>query len=129
LVAKNKIISLRSKREMEHKLHIENQTAFSDIVSGIKVVETRLFDEKRKQYKVGDILKFSDGSITISKTIDDIVHYPSVRKLIEAESLEAIFPSLSSTLTIDDALKKYYNEFGFSKEIEEREGCIANFFH
>ena len=110
---------------LEHKLQIDDQTTISDIIDGTKVVETRLFDKKRKEYKVGDYLLFSYGSITIKKKITDIVWYPSLRKMIEAESLEAIFPSLSCSMTLDDALKKYYGKFGFSKEVEEKDGCVA----
>jgi ASC-1-like (ASCH) protein len=110
---------------MEYKLNIGSPIVFSDIVLGIKVVETRLFDETRRKYKVGDYLIFCHDSVSIKKKISDIVHYSSLRMMLEAEGIESIFPSEGGMMTIDDGLKMYYDKFKFDKEIEKKDGCVA----
>ena len=43
---------------MTHKMHLD-KGPFQKIWYGAKTIELRMFDEKRREIKVGDIIEFS----------------------------------------------------------------------
>ena len=63
---------------------------FLKIKAGVKIIESRLNDEKRQLFEAGDRLIFTsrqDGE-EISTTITDMHHHPSFAKLFSSVSLD-----------------------------------------
>ena len=67
---------------MEHKMHVENDV-FKAIKDGRKTIEMRLFDEKRKEFKIGDTIEFKnrkDGK-TLKCNITNLYQYNNFEEL------------------------------------------------
>ena len=82
-----------------HQMKLKSEY-FKHILRGTKTVECRLFDEKRKLLKVGDIIEFSDASA------------PHKKLLMEISALH-LFPSFSALFDHFPA-----NSFGGEKKDE-----------
>lgn len=82
---------------------------FEKIKEGTKIIECRLFDEKRKKLKIGDIIEFSNtnNSEAIVKTeIIDLLKYATFEELLE--NFPAPFFGSDNKVDILDDLYKYY---------------------
>ena len=79
-----------------------SQPYFNMVKNGKKTVEIRLYDDKRKQLKIGDKIKFSNNEIDKSffKKIKDIKIFESFRKAITQTRLKNCMPNINR---IDDA--------------------------
>lgn len=82
---------------------------FEKIKDGSKTIECRLFDEKRRIMKIGDIIEFSrtdEPGITIRSEIQELLNYSTF------EDLVATFPATSfgveTKSDILDDLHKFY---------------------
>lgn len=67
---------------MEYKMHVGNKV-YKDIKDGRKTIEMRLFDEKRKEFKVGDTIVFKnrkDGN-TLKCKITNLYQYNNFEEL------------------------------------------------
>ncbi len=96
------------------KLHVK-QPYFDMIATGTKDIECRLYDEKRRQIKLGDILLFHN---------EDKIIYRKVAGLLIARDFEKLFDlidakraGLNDTRTAITTMQKFYNlqsqsEFG-----------------
>jgi ASC-1-like (ASCH) protein len=104
-----------------HKLHLHPEP-FVYIRSGSKTVESRLFDEKRRNYRIGDKLIFinrADESELIESTIVDLHKEQSFQDLFMSKKTLGKF----STTSIDkllDGIELYY-----SKKDQEKYGVIG----
>jgi len=113
---------------MEFELHISEPLLFDDIVQGRKTVESRIYDEKRRKYKLEDYLVFCCGEERVKKKIVIFAWYPSLQKMLEREGVQNIFPCYSE-LTIEAAIReKYRGEYGFSEKLEKENGVLAIYF-
>lgn len=67
---------------MEYKMHVEDK-AFKAIKDGKKTIEMRLFDEKRQQFKIGDIVIFKNrkDDNTIKCEITNLYQYDTFEEL------------------------------------------------
>ncbi len=68
---------------MEYELRL-NKEPFDNIKNGTKTIEMRLFDEKRQQYKVGDILIFKkrpEETEILKTKIINLHKYPNFKEL------------------------------------------------
>ena len=70
---------------MLHQMKLQ-QEPFNRIKNGIKILELRLYDEKRKEIKIGDIIEFSKLPELIEKVsvrITGLLIYKTFAELIE----------------------------------------------
>lgn len=75
---------------MVHKMHLD-RGPFLKIKNGVKTVELRLNDEKRRKIRVGDRILFSDGSDpadTVSTEVVALHRFKDFRALYAALPLE-----------------------------------------
>ena len=77
---------------MIHKMKL-NERPFEEIKNGTKTVEFRLYDEKRKQIKIGDMIEFSK--------------LPDLQEKITVEVLD---------LYIEDTFKELFEKLYTDKE-------------
>lgn len=71
-----------------HYMHL-NKEPFEQIQSGNKIIELRLYDEKRKRLKLGDIIEFEnmDNEKKIFTKVEGLNVYPTFKELYEDISL------------------------------------------
>ena len=70
---------------MIHKMKL-NESPFEKIKNGTKTIEFRLYDEKRKQIKIGDTIEFSllpDLKEKILTEVVDLYHANTFKELLE----------------------------------------------
>ena len=90
-----------------------NPRPFSLIQSGMKTIELRLLDKKRKAISVGDTLVFSntqDESVTLSCTVKKLHVFKNFEDLYQALPLEkcGYLPQELSTASAKD-MEEYYS--------------------
>lgn len=78
------------------------------IRDGIKIYETRVYDEKRRNMNIGDLWIFShnnEQSLPVIKTkITDIKIYKSFREAIEDTGVEKLLPQINN---LEEGIKIY----------------------
>lgn len=102
---------------MEMKVHLDSDV-FDIVKAGDKNVEARLYDEKRKQLKVGDTLIFLRRPLEKDKiiakvidlvrykTFDELVeHYDMKRLYLEGYTKEMYLKEMSRFYTMEEQLK------------------------
>jgi ASC-1-like (ASCH) protein len=90
------------------RLHTE---PFNKIKGGVKTIESRLHDEKRQEFQVGDSLRFinrEDGD-EINTVITDLHHFPTFSDLFSNIPVEK-FGSESSELLLIEITQFYSDE-------------------
>lgn len=83
---------------------------FSKIKGGEKTVESRLNDEKRREFKVGDELIFvsrKDGS-KITTTITELHHFPNFATLFQNVPTEKFGANSAKSLLAE--IEQFYSE-------------------
>ena len=93
---------------------------FNKIASGQKIIESRLYDEKRQLLKINDLIEFTctENSQKITTIIDNLYLYKSFTELFSNFPAE-LFGGQSK----ENLLKEIY-EF-YSKEDENKYGIIG----
>jgi ASC-1-like (ASCH) protein len=73
-----------------------------------KLYETRVYDEKRQQIKLKDIIKFTDrgSNRTFVAMITELSYFTNFKDAIETVGLKKIMPNVRS---VQDAVKIYEN--------------------
>lgn len=105
---------------MIHEMRLNNEP-FIKVKEGIKTVELRLLDEKRKTLRVGDKIIFTNRAN--NEKIDVLV-----TNLFKADSFAPIYEKYSKVAMCyneeDDAKPEDMEEY-YSKEEIKKYGCIA----
>ncbi|MBI3335247.1 MAG: ASCH domain-containing protein [Candidatus Portnoybacteria bacterium] len=94
---------------------------FEKIVDGEKIIESRLYDEKRQQINPGDQIEFTCNDKPTKKvltTVRALYHYA------DFESLFSDFPSTYFGGTSKEELVKEIETF-YSKEDQSRYGVVG----
>ena len=105
---------------MKHKLNLHPEP-FAQIKSGLKVIEMRLFDERRKDIKVGDIIEFTNRETSETLACEVI----SLKRFQDFKELYAFYPKNMLGYRDDEVaspndMSKYY-----SNELIEKYGTLA----
>lgn len=105
---------------MKHKLRLDN-IPFTKIKAGTKTVELRLYDEKRKNIKVDDIIEFTnrENLEKMSVIVTGLNIYPNFEELYEHYDKVVIGYEVDEIANPCD-MEKYY-----SKEMQEKFGTVA----
>ncbi len=94
---------------------------FNNIASGKKVIESRLFDEKRKQIIIGDRIVFSENGKpenSITTVVMGLLCYQTFQELF-ADHDPALFGEESRDFLLDQ-IKQFYSD-----EDEQKYGVIG----
>jgi len=110
---------------MNHEMRLHKEP-FEMIESGIKNIEYRLNDEKRKEIKIGDTITFykrPEEIKTIKVVVTDLKYYPDLLSMYSA-TFDKDFKNRYKTPqeVVEDT--PYYTE----DEIKEY-GCVAIYFN
>lgn len=99
---------------MECKMRLATEP-YNKVASGIKKVESRIFDEKRQQLRIGDTIIFSENDHPENKT------HTKIRGLPRYQTFKELFDDLEPELfgeTSRDFLLKEIKQF--YSDVEER---------
>ncbi|AAL80579.1 ASCH domain-containing protein [Pyrococcus furiosus DSM 3638] len=83
-----------------------------------KKIEGRLYDEKRRQIKPGDVISFEGGKLKVR--VKAIRVYNSFREMLEKEGLENVLPGVKSIEEGIQVYRRFYDE-----EKEKKYGVVA----
>ena len=102
---------------MIHKMKL-NESPFERIKNGTKTIEFRLYDEKRKQIKIGDKIEFSKLPELQETILVDVLD------LYKEETFENLFKKL---YTDEEEIKRKTNSMYqyYSPEKEKEYGVIG----
>ena len=93
---------------------------FDAIKCGSKTVEGRLYDDKRKNIKVGGNIIFFNGTDSVAVSVIGVILYSSFRHMLNCEGIENVLPGMKN---IDDGIQLYYS---FSEYMmKESQGILA----
>lgn len=115
-------VALLSRQINVHKMKL-NSTHFEMIKSGEKMIELRLYDEKRQQVKVGDNIIFTNTSTgeTLNTTVTKLHRFDSFKELYKS------LPLLKCGYTIEnvDNAKPSDMEQYYSVEEQNKYGVVG----
>jgi len=92
-----------------HPLHL-NSAPFGKIKAGRKTIESRLNDEKRREYKIGDTLIFTcrDTGEVLTATITQLHYFPTFLELFESVPKEK-YANESPELLLQE-IEQFYSQ-------------------
>lgn len=105
---------------MQHEMKLQNEP-FIAIKKGVKTIEMRLYDEKRKLVKVGDIIEFTNITTgeKITTQVEHLYLYASFNELYKNHNkTELGYKQNEQSLPTD--MTKYY-----SLQEQEKYGVVG----
>ena len=100
-----------------HKLNVKEKY-YNMLKSGIKTIELRLFDEKRKAIKVGDSIEFSNNSDANDKFTARVINLHKANNFTElCNNIDCNRAGFSTNKELIKVLEEFYSldqqkEFG-----------------
>jgi len=110
----------KTKKSMQHKMKLSTEP-FEKISSGAKVIESRLYDEKRQQITLGDEIEFSENNNPKSKVGTRVIG------LLRYQSFESLFADHEPSLFGEESRKFLLNQIKqfYSTEDEQKYGVVG----
>ena len=105
---------------MEHKMKLQDGP-FKAIKDGLKTIELRLYDEKRKLVKIGDTIEFTNvlNNEKINAQVTNLHLYPSFEELYKH------FDKISLGYNEEDVASYKDMELYYSKEEQSKYGVVG----
>lgn len=97
---------------MEMKVHLHPEV-FDIVNLGIKNVEVRVNDEKRRNLKIGDkllFLKRPDDIYTLSAVIKNLVYFKDFSEVVDNYSMERLYLSNTTRDEYISLMKEFYSD-------------------
>lgn len=100
---------------MVHEMNLQD-SPFKKIDAGTKTIELRLFDEKRRKIKVGDIIEFNNNNLdyTIKTEVINLHVFPNFKDLYKNFNKVAIGYNEKDVPNSAD-MEQYYDELDIKK--------------
>lgn len=95
---------------MQHQMKLATGP-FNKIASGVKVIESRLFDEKRQQISIGDQIVFSENENpenTVTAVVKGLLQYQTFKELF-ADHDPSLFGEDSKDFLLTQ-IKSFYSD-------------------
>ncbi len=105
---------------MQHQMKLATEP-YNNIASGKKVIESRLFDEKRQQISIGDQIVFSENEnpeSTVTTVVKGLLRYQTFKELF-ADHDPSLFGEDSRDFLLTQ-IKSFYSD-----EDEQKYGVIG----
>jgi len=105
---------------MQHQMKLSTEP-FNQIASGAKVIESRLYDEKRQQIALGDEIEFSENDHPGNKV------HTKVTGLLRYQSFESLFADHEPALFGGESREFLLNQIKqfYSDEDEQKYGVVG----
>lgn len=107
---------------MEHTMKLQEKY-FNYIKEGTKRIEIRLYDEKRKQIKLGDTIKFqkeTELQKEINVKVTGLLRYNTFEDMFKDFNIEILADKNMTKKELLNVLEKFY-----SKEKQEEYGILG----
>lgn len=107
---------------MEHEMKLQPEY-YNFILNGTKRIEIRLFDEKRQQIKIGDIIKFSkepDLNESFNAKVTGLLRYNSFKEMFKDFDISILSDKSMTKEELIDVLEQFY-----TKEKQEQYGVLG----
>lgn len=94
---------------------------YNSIVSGKKIIESRLFDEKRQQISIGDTITFSENDKSensVTAIVKGLLRYQTFKELF-ADHDPSLFGEESKDFLLNQ-IKQFYSD-----EDEQKYGVVG----
>lgn len=107
---------------MEHKLKLQPKY-YNFILNGTKRIEIRLFDEKRKQIKIGDTIKFlkePDLKESFNTKVIELLRYNNFNDMFKDFDISILSDKSMSKEELIDELEIFY-----TKEKQDKYGVLG----
>jgi len=104
----------------QHQMKLAKEP-YNNIASGKKVIESRLFDEKRQQISIGGTITFSENDKpenTVTAVVKGLLHYQTFKELF-ADHDPSLFGEESRDFLLDQ-IKQFYSD-----EDEQKYGVVG----
>jgi len=93
-----------------HSMNIEEEF-LRLMIDGKKKVEGRLYDEKRRQIRAGDYLRFiAQSGLEAYFLVTDVKVYPGFMEMLESEGLHNVLPKARSLANGIRVYRRFYRE-------------------
>jgi ASC-1-like (ASCH) protein len=105
---------------MQHQMKLATEP-YNNIASGKKVIESRLYDEKRQQISIGDQVVFSENEKpenTVTAVVKGLLRYQTFKELF-ADHDPALFGEESRDFLLTQ-IKSFYSD-----EDEQKYGVVG----
>lgn len=105
---------------MQHQMKLATEP-YNNIASGKKLIESRLYDEKRQQISIGDQIIFSENDKpenSVTTVVKGILRYQTFRELF-ADHDPALFGEESRDFLLTQ-IKSFYSD-----EDEQKYGVVG----
>ena len=91
-----------------HKLNVKEKY-YNMLKSGIKTIELRLFDEKRKNIKIGDFIEFSNNSNANDKFSAKVINIHRAQNFVElCKNINCNNAGFATNEELMKALEEFY---------------------
>ncbi len=107
---------------MEYKMKLQPKY-YDDILYGTKRIELRLYDEKRQNLKLGDIIEFikePELKESFKAKVVGLLRYSTFEELMEDFDISVLADKNMTRKKLLDTLEKFY-----SKEEQEKYGVLG----
>lgn len=104
----------------QHQMKLATEP-YNNIASGKKVIESRLFDEKRQQIMIGDQIIFSENDKpenNVTTVVKGLLHYQTFKELF-SDHEPSLFGEESRDFLLNQ-IKQFYSD-----EDEQKYGVIG----
>ena len=107
---------------MEHEMKLQPEY-YNFILNGTKRIEIRLFDEKRQQIKIGDIIKFlkePDLNESFNAKVTGLLRYNSFENMFKDFDISILSDKSMTKDELIGVLEQFY-----TKEKQEQYGVLG----
>ena len=107
---------------MEYEMKLQSKY-YNFILKGTKRIEIRLFDEKRQQIKIGDIIKFKkepELMESFKAKVIGLLRYNTFADLVNDFDISVLADASMTKQELIDVLEKFY-----PKEEQEKYGVLG----
>ena len=107
---------------MEHEMKLQPEY-YNFILNGTKRIEIRLFDEKRQQIKIGDIIKFlkePDLNESFNAKVTGLLRYNSFEDMVKDFDISILSDKSMTKDELIGVLEQFY-----TKEKQEQYGVLG----
>ena len=107
---------------MEHEMKIQPEY-YNFILNGTKRIEIRLYDEKRKQIKIGDFIKFLKEPAlneSFNAKVIDLLRYNSFEEMFKDFDISILSDESMTKDELISVLEQFY-----TKEKQEKYGVLG----
>lgn len=103
-----------------HKMRLDGEH-FAKIAKREKIIESRLYDDKRQRIKIGDLIEFSNRDNPAQKV------YAKVKALHRYQSFDDLFSSVPAERFRNNSKEALLNEIRefYSEKDENRYGVVG----